>query len=53
VAGGPPATDVTAAVGRLTATGRVLALDLACTWHPTTDPAVAAARAELIAALLG
>jgi arginase len=52
VPGGPSAADVVGAVHRLRGTGRTVALDLACTWHPTADPAVAAARADLLAALL-
>jgi arginase len=50
--GGPPAADVVAAVRRVLATGRVAALDLACTWRPSDDGRVRKARADLLAALL-
>jgi arginase len=52
VAGGPSASSVVAAVRRVAATGRVAALDLACTWDPLT-PDPAGARALLLASLLG
>jgi arginase len=50
--GGPPAADVVAAVRRVLATGRVVVLDVACPWHPTTEPRVHQARADLLRALL-
>ncbi|WP_238006791.1 arginase family protein [Dactylosporangium sp. AC04546] len=37
VAGGPSTSEVLAACDRLLATGRVVALDIACPWWPTTD----------------
>jgi arginase len=51
-AGGPSAAEVVAAVRRIVATGRVAALDVACTWHPTEDGRVRKTRADLLAALL-
>jgi arginase len=45
---GPSAADVLQAVRRILDTNRVVALDVACPWHPTTDPAVQQARAALI-----
>ena len=50
--GGPPAAEVIDAVRRILATGRVAALDIACTWHPTEDGRLRKARADLLAALL-
>jgi arginase len=50
--GGPPVSEVIDAVRRILATGRVAALDVACTWHPSDDGRVRKARAELLAALL-
>jgi arginase len=50
--GGPPVSEVIDAVRRILATGRVAALDVACTWHPTEDGRVRKSRAELLAALL-
>ncbi|MFG1605629.1 arginase family protein [Actinoplanes sp. NPDC049265] len=46
--GGPSAADVLQAVRRILDTNRVVALDVACPWHPTTDPAVQQDRAALI-----
>lgn len=37
--GGPTATEVLAAAHRVLTTGQVIALDIACTWLPDTDPA--------------
>jgi arginase len=48
VPGGPSAGSVVEAVRRIRATGRVVALSVACTWHPGDDPR----RAELLSALL-
>ncbi|OLF18626.1 arginase family protein [Actinophytocola xanthii] len=48
VPGGPSAGTVVEAVRRIRASGRVVALSVACTWHPGDDPR----RAELLAALL-
>jgi arginase len=48
VPGGPSAAAVVEAVRRIRATGRVVALSVACTWHAADDPR----RAELLAALL-
>jgi arginase len=39
--GGPNCAQVTAALGRLLATGRVAAVGIACTWHPGHDAAAA------------
>jgi len=39
--GGPNSAQVTAALGRLLATGRVAAVGIACTWHPGHDAAAA------------
>ena len=50
--GGPSATEVVDAVRRILATGRVAALDLACTWHPAGDGRAQQSRADLLAALL-
>jgi arginase len=51
--GGPSAADVVAAVHRILATGRVAVLDVACPWHPTTDPRVQEVRAALVRGLIG
>ncbi|TYB46588.1 arginase family protein [Actinomadura chibensis] len=50
VGGGPSTDAVVASARRVLATGRVAALDVACTWHPpeTDDPR----RAALLKALL-
>lgn len=45
---GPTAADVLQAVRRIVDTNRVVALDVACPWHPTSDPAVQQTRATLI-----
>ncbi|MEV7626071.1 arginase family protein [Actinoplanes sp. NPDC089786] len=45
---GPAAADVLHAVRRIVDTNRVVALDIACPWHPTSDPAVQQTRAALI-----
>lgn len=45
---GPAAADVLTAIRRILDTNRVVALSVACTWHPTTDPAVQQIRADLI-----
>jgi arginase len=50
--GGPPGSEVIDAVRRILATGRVAALDIACTWHPTEDGRIRKSRADLLAALL-
>ena len=50
--GGPSTESVLAAVGRVLATGRVVALDIACPWHPSQDGRVQQIRARLLAALL-
>ncbi|MEV4642225.1 arginase family protein [Actinoplanes sp. NPDC049548] len=47
--GGPPASEVVAAVRRLRATGRVAVLDIACPWQRTAD---SSARTALLEALL-
>ena len=47
-AGGPSADAVLAACGRLMATGRVAAVDVACPWHPADAPG-RAVRARLVA----
>jgi len=49
---GPSASQVVDAVRRILATGRVAALDIACTWHPTEDGLARKGRADLLAALL-
>jgi arginase len=51
-ANGPPAAAVLAAVQRVLDTGRVVALDVACPWHPTYDGRVRQTRGALIAALI-
>jgi arginase len=50
--GGPSATAVLAAIARVRATGRVVALDIACIWRPTVDGRIQQTRAALLAALL-
>jgi arginase len=50
--GGPAAATVLAAVRRVLDTGRVVALNVACPWHPTYDGRVRQTRAALIAALI-
>jgi arginase len=49
VPGGPSTSAVVDAVRRIVDTGQVVALDIACPWHPADDPR----RAELLAALIG
>jgi arginase len=49
--GGPPAAAVLAAVRRVLATGRVVALSLACTWA-TAGPGEYPQRADVLAGLL-
>lgn len=51
--GGPPASQVVAAVHRILATGRVTVLDIACPWHPTSQDQVQQARAGLLDQLVG
>ncbi|MEV4533991.1 arginase family protein [Asanoa sp. NPDC049518] len=48
---GPSTMAVREAVRRILATGRVVAIDVACPWHPPTSDQDAAARAHLIANL--
>ncbi len=48
VPGGPPLEEVLAAVGRVLATGRVVAVGLAATWHPGRS---AAAHERVLAAV--
>ncbi len=50
---GPSTGAVLRAVDRVLATGRVVALDIACPWHPARDDRTLAARAALLAALTG
>ncbi|GGQ81936.1 arginase family protein [Couchioplanes azureus] len=47
--GGPPASEVVAAVQRLRATGRVAVLDIACPWQRVPDPS---GRTALLDALI-
>jgi arginase len=49
VSDGPSASAVVDAVRRIVDTGQVVALDIACPWHPADDPR----RAALLAALIG
>jgi arginase len=51
--GGPSADAVLRAVHRVLATGRVVALDIACPWYPARDDRDRAVRDELLAALTG
>ncbi len=51
VTGGPSADEVLAACERLLATGRVLALDVACPWRPAADDSERRARAHLLSRL--
>jgi arginase len=48
---GPSPDEVVAACRRVAATGRVAAVDLACTWRPAGDGAALRSRADLLAAL--
>jgi arginase len=50
--GGPSTAAVLAAIERIRATGRMVALDVACVWRPTFDGRIRQTRAELLAALL-
>ncbi|MFC7613848.1 arginase family protein [Actinokineospora soli] len=50
--GGPSAGAVLAAVRRVLDTGRVVAVDIACPWHPARDAVEAADRARVLAELL-
>ena len=52
-ASGPSTDAVLRAVRRVLATGRVVALDIACPWHPARDDREAAVRTALLAALTG
>ncbi|MEU7908504.1 hypothetical protein [Actinoplanes sp. NPDC049118] len=49
--GGPSAGAVVAACRRLLATGRVVAVDIACPWRPAVDDAERATRTALVADL--
>jgi arginase len=49
--GGPPADAVVAACRRLLATGRVVAVDIACPWRPAATDAERAIRVDLLADL--
>jgi arginase len=51
-AGGPSADAVVAALDRLMASGRVVALSISCGWHPPADASMADARTALLARLL-
>jgi arginase len=46
--GGPSSAEVFAAIHRILATDRVIAVDVACPWHPTADPQIQQDRAALI-----
>jgi arginase len=48
VPGGPAAGQVLAAAGRLIATGRVVALHVACPWWPAADDTEREVRARLV-----
>jgi arginase len=50
--GGPSTSTVLAAVRRILETGRVVVLDIACPWHPSTDAGTRQIRADLLAELL-
>jgi arginase len=50
--GGPTADAVLAACGRLLATGRVVAVSVACPWWPATGPDEREARTRLVARLV-
>lgn len=52
-AGGPSAAAVLRAVHRVLATGRVVALDIACPWYPALSDRDRGVRADLLAALTG
>jgi len=49
---GPASDEVVAAIGRLACSGRVVALDVACPWHPATDEDQRHQRTALLADLL-
>lgn len=49
---GPSTGAVVAAIQRLLATGRVVALELSCPWYPPTSPDQDRTRADLLTALL-
>jgi arginase len=49
---GPTTSETVAAIRRILATGRVAALDLACTWHPAPDGLTQKSRAALLSSLL-
>ena len=51
-AGGPTPARVLAAVERLTSSGSVAALDVACPWFDTTDESDVRRRAEVVASFL-
>jgi len=51
--GGPSAGAVVAACARLRATGRVVAVNISCTWRPAVTDAERATRAALLADLSG
>ncbi|MDG4826058.1 arginase family protein [Asanoa sp. WMMD1127] len=48
---GPSAAAVHEAMRRILATGRVVALDIACPWHPAPTAEIQAARRDLLATL--
>jgi arginase len=48
---GPTATSVLAAAARVLATGRVVAMDVCCTWHPGVDDPTGR-RAHILATLV-
>ena len=52
VPNGPSWPAVVAAVGRVLATGRVVAIDIACPWHSARDERDAATRTRLLTELL-
>ena len=51
VSGGPSTDTVLQAVHRVLATGRVVAVDIACPWHPARDDQDVAVRTRLLTAL--
>lgn len=51
VSGGPSTDAVLRAVHRVLATGRVVAVDIACPWHPARDDRDRAVRTALLTAL--
>jgi len=50
--GGPGLDEVVAAVARMMASPRAIALEVACPWHPSDDDAVRAGRAEAVRRLV-